>query len=322
MGVLKRSTSGLSSVSFHEGWHMTNQDRMRGCLLGLAAGDAVGTSVEFKPRGTFTPVTDMLGDGPFHLQAGQWTDDTSMALCLAASLVEGRDFDPADQMQRYLRWYDHGYMSSTGACFDIGNTTRQALERFRSSGKPMSGSNHPSTVGNGSLMRLAPVAMFYAPSRKKAQTYAARSSRTTHAAPLCLEACALFADMLVLALAGAEKEAILFPGGRGWLKSAEMRAIAAGQYRDKDVGSIRGSCYVVDCLEAALWCFWHTDTFAQAILAAANLGDDADTTAAVCGQLAGAYYGASGIPACWLEKLSMRAEITTLADGLGERREE
>ncbi len=296
---------------------MIDQDRMRGCLLGLAAGDAVGTTVEFKARGSFPPVTDMVGGGPFHLQAGQWTDDTSMALCLAASLVETGGFDPADQMRRYLRWYDHGYMSSTGTCFDIGNTTRQALERFRASGKPMSGSKHPSTAGNGSLMRLAPVAMFYAPNRKKAQTHATRSSRTTHAAPLCLEACALFADMLVLALGGAEKEAILFASGRDWLKSGEMRAIAAGEYRDKGVESIRGSGYVVDCLEAALWCFWHADTFEQAILTAANLGDDADTTAAVCGQVAGAYFGAAGIPGKWLEKLCMRAEITMLAEHLG-----
>ena len=157
-------------------------DRYRGCLLGLAVGDAIGTTVEFKARGSFVPVTDMTGGGVFNLKPGQWTDDTSMALCLAESLVEKNDFDAHDQMTRYLDWYQNGYLSSTGRCFDIGGTTRQALEKFKATGKPMSGSKHPSSAGNGSLMRLAPVAMFYAPNLARAQFFAAKSSRTTHAA--------------------------------------------------------------------------------------------------------------------------------------------
>ena len=99
---------------------MFSQDRFRGCLLGLACGDAVGTTVEFKARRMFPPMTDMIGGGPFGLKAGQWTDDTSMALCLASSLVERGTFDPKDQMERYIRWRDQGYWSSTGKCFDIG----------------------------------------------------------------------------------------------------------------------------------------------------------------------------------------------------------
>ena len=103
-------------------------DRFHGCLLGLAAGDAVGTTVEFLPRGSFTPLTDMVGGGPFNLKPGQWTDDTSMALCLATSLVERAGFDGRDQMARYCLWKDEGYLSSTGRCFDIGGTTRASLE--------------------------------------------------------------------------------------------------------------------------------------------------------------------------------------------------
>jgi ADP-ribosyl-[dinitrogen reductase] hydrolase len=106
-------------------------DRFRGCLLGLAAGDAVGTTVEFKPRGSFPPVTDMTGGGPFRLRPGDWTDDTSLALCLAASLTEIGEFDARDQMERYVRWMDEGYYSSTGRCFDIGNTTANALNNFK-----------------------------------------------------------------------------------------------------------------------------------------------------------------------------------------------
>jgi ADP-ribosyl-[dinitrogen reductase] hydrolase len=136
-------------------------DRFRGCLVGLAVADAVGTTVEFMPPGSFSPVTDMVGGGPFELAPGQWTDDTSMALCLAESLIECRGFDPGDQMRRYVRWHRDGHLSSTGRCFDIGITVAEALHRFASTGEPFSGSTDPMKAGNGSLMRLAPVAMFY-----------------------------------------------------------------------------------------------------------------------------------------------------------------
>ncbi len=154
----------------------------RGCLLGLAVGDAVGTSVEFRARGTFPPVTDMVGGGPFGLAPGQWTDDTSMALCLAASLCERDGFDARDQMDRYLRWMREGYMSSTGACFDIGNTVASALRRYRETGEPFSGSTDPQSAGNGCIMRLAPIPMFYFPDIDAVERYAAESSRTTHGA--------------------------------------------------------------------------------------------------------------------------------------------
>jgi ADP-ribosyl-[dinitrogen reductase] hydrolase len=295
---------------------MKDLDRYRGCLLGLAVGDAIGTTVEFKARGSFPPLTDMVGGGAFNLKPGQWTDDTSMALCLAESLVEKNGFDPLDQMNRYLAWYETGYLSSTGVCFDIGNATRQALEKFKATGKPMSGSTHPSSAGNGSLMRLAPISMFYAPSRTKTQAYAGKSSRTTHGAKECVGACELFAGMLVSALSGAEKETILFKSSVSGIISEKILAIARGEYRGKSAQHIRGNGYVVDALEAALWCFWTTDTFSQAVLLAANLGDDADTTAAICGQIVGAYYGQSGIPVPWLDKLCLREKIIDLAEQL------
>lgn len=295
---------------------MKDLDRYRGCLLGLAVGDAIGTAVEFKARGSFPPVTDMVGGGAFNLKPGQWTDDTSMALCLAESLVEKGGFDAHDQMNRYMNWYENGYLSSTGKCFDIGNATKQALEKFKLTGKPMSGSTHPSTAGNGSLMRLAPVPMFYAPDKKKAGLYAGKSSRTTHAARECVDACVLFAGMMVTALEGFDKEDILFGNSATGIVSEKILDIAKGEYKDKNEQHIRGNGYVVDSLEAALWCFWTTDTFSEAVLLAANLGDDADTTAAICGQIAGAYYGFFGIPISWLEKLSMGEKIIQLAEKL------
>lgn len=291
-------------------------DRFRGCLLGLAIGDAVGTTVEFQRRGSFIPVKDMVGGGPFGLQAGQWTDDTSMALCLATSLIECKGFDAADQMNRYWDWYKNGYLSSTGTCFDIGNTVRQALQQYRLSGNPISGSTDPKTAGNGCLMRLAPVPMFYFSDRDRALHFAEESSRTTHGATECTEACRLLADMLLRSLAGATKEDILWGNVDTPFESASIRAIAQGDYRHKLIDEVRGTGYVVDSLEAALWCFWATSSYEQAILTATNLGDDADTTAAICGQIAGAYYGQSGIPSHWLQKVTLRDEITTLADQL------
>jgi ADP-ribosyl-[dinitrogen reductase] hydrolase len=293
---------------------MNSTERFRGCLLGLACGDAVGTTVEFQPRGTFPPVTDMLGGGPFDLKAGQWTDDTSMALCLAASLVETGGFDAADQIRRYVRWWRDGYMSSTGRCFDIGNTTLAALAKFERTGEPYCGATDNRSAGNGCIMRLAPVPMFYHHDYDLAVTMSGDSSRTTHGALECVDACRLLGAVLHSALAGASKEDILFGHDIGVTETID--AIRRGEYRTKQQSEIRGSGYVVDSLEAALWCFLNTDSFEAAILAAVNLGDDADTTAAVCGQVAGAFYGEIGIPAAWLSKLALADKVRTLADEL------
>lgn len=293
----------------------TEQDRYRGCLLGLACGDAVGTTVEFLPRGTFAPVTDMHGAGPFSLNPGQWTDDTSMALCLAHSLLYCQGFNPVDQMNRYCNWMNVGYMSSTGECFDIGATIASALERYLDSQEPFSGSTDPDTAGNGALMRLAPIPMFYANDLLRVLEFSGESTRTTHAAPEAIECSRLFGLQLQAALAGKPKTEILHVVYPEPL-SANVAHIASADYCAKTEREIKGSGYAVASLEAALWCFHHTNTFEAAIIKAANLGDDADTTAAICGQLAGAHYGASGIPPHWLEQLTMRDEIAELADRL------
>ena len=297
---------------------MNRSERFRGCLLGLAAGDAVGTTVEFRPRGTFAPLTDMVGGGSFRLEIGQWTDDTSMALCLATSLVEQGGFDAHDQMRRYCRWAEEGYLSSTGFCFDIGGTVAAALRRYRREGNPFAGSADSHSAGNGCIMRLAPVALFAYPDLDAAERLAADSSRTTHGAAECVDACRLLARILVRALGGRPKEEVLLADAAAFAAEPSIMAIARGDYRRKAAAEIRGSGYVVECLEAALWAFACTDSFRDAILAAANLGDDADTTAAVCGQVAGAYYGEPGIPAPWLERLALRAEIARLADRLDQ----
>jgi ADP-ribosyl-[dinitrogen reductase] hydrolase len=299
------------------------RDRFRGCLFGLACGDAVGTTLEFKPRGTFPPLTDMVGGGPFGLRPGEWTDDTSMALCLAVSLVEQAEFDAGDQMARYARWQAEGYLSSNGTCFDIGNTVAAALARYRRTGEPLSGSTDPYTAGNGSLMRLAPVPMYYVEDLEQVAHYSAQSSRTTHGAREAVDACRLFGLMLARALRGHSKDSLLFESHLalpGPALAPAIAAIARGEYRDKERRDLRGSGYVVRSLEAALWCFLRTDEYRAAILTAANLGDDADTTAAVCGQIAGAYYGVAGIPERWRTLLALRERIDALAQRLYDER--
>ena len=290
--------------------------RFQGCLLGLAAGDALGTSLEFQPKGSFTPITDMCGGGIFSLKAGQWTDDTSMALCLAASLVECHGFQADDQMQRYCQWWRHGYMSSTGTCFDIGNTVRRALQHFEKTGEAFAGSNDPQSAGNGSIMRLAPVVLWFYPSLDDMVHYAVESSRTTHAAPECLDACRLMARILYRALQGESKQQVLFADAERFTGEARIVALAKGEYQSLSEAGIHGTGYVVQSLEAALWCFYHSESYKEAVLMAANLGDDADTTAAICGQIAGAYYGVEGIPQSWRNQLAMREELMVWAGRL------
>lgn len=294
---------------------ITPLSRAQGALLGLAVGDALGTTLEFKPRGTFEPISDMVGGGPFRLAPGLWTDDTSMAICLAESLLAQQGFDPRDQMERYVRWWKQGENSSTGRCFDIGTTVLHGLQEYLHTGKPYSGSKSPMAAGNGSLMRLAPVVLFYFPDLSKTINYAGESSRTTHAAEECVDACGFFATLLFGALKGLSQVELLALGSYQPM-TKKVGRIKAAEYLGLSADAIKGSGYVIESLEAALWCFFTTKTFSEAVLAAANLGDDADTTAAICGQLAGAHYGIEGIPAHWLEKLWERDRLMNLATAL------
>lgn len=303
-------------------------ERFRGCLLGLAVGDAVGTTVEFRLPGSFEPVGDMVGGGPFGLLPGEWTDDTSMALCLADSLFECGGFNPHDQMMRYLRWRDEGYLSSNGVCFDIGGTVGAALYAFERTGEPFSGNDDPYSAGNGSLMRLAPVPLFFSADPEEAIRLSAESSRTTHGARTCLDACRYFGGLIVGAVNGAGKDELLgshyTPVDGLWDREplcGEIGGIASGSFRHRQPPEIRGSGYVVDSLEAALWSFYHSSDFEEGCLLAVNLGDDADTTAAIYGQLAGAFYGESGIPAPWRERVVQAEQIIGFASGLMSKAE-
>ena len=293
--------------------------RYRGCLLGLAVGDALGTTLEFTSPGAFTPIDDLIGGGPFGLKPGQWTDDTSMALCLATSLIERHGFDPIDQLDRYARWWREGYLSSTGTCFDIGSTVRSALTHFLQTHEPYPGPTDSHTAGNGSIMRLAPVVLYFARQPAQAVHFAAESSRTTHGAAEAVDACRYFATLILAALNGESKDELLSDQSDRWQAAPlapKIAALAGGSFRRKQPPEIRGTGYVVDSLEAALWAFHHSGDFREGALLAVNLGEDADTTGAVYGQIAGAFYGEENIPAAWRDTIAQRELIIELAEKL------
>jgi ADP-ribosylglycohydrolase len=296
-------------------------------MLGLAIGDALGAAVEFEQPGTFDPVTTFRDGGPHELEPGEWTDDTSMALALADSIISV-EWDLDDQARRYLAWLDRGEYSVNGTCFDIGLTTRSALERFRLLGDARkAGSRDHRASGNGSIMRLAPVpirfASLYPSDALGLARYCLESSLPTHASPDCLAACAYLGIVLAALMQGEPREEVL---SHDWkplavLASAEMltdavHEVARGSFRRKAPPAIKGSGYVVESLEAALWAFDRASSFREAVLAAVNLGDDADTTGAVCGQLAGAHWGHSGIPSEWLQQVARGASLRETADRL------
>ena len=282
-------------------------DRHRGALIGLAVGDALGAAVEFKPPGSFVPVTGYRNGGPHGLEAGEWTDDTSMALALADSIaVAGWDLD--DQARRYLEWSETGKYSVNGRCFDIGITTRTALTRFAASKDVRScGDRSERASGNGSIMRLAPVPIRYAylyPLQLDVlASLAEESSWPTHPSEQCISACRYLAVVLAALMNGTDRDEVLAPD---WQPLQQLNAIkplhpliqeiAFGSFCGKRPPEIKGAGWVVKSLEASLWAFHEARTFEDAVLKAVNLGDDADTTGAICGQLAGAYWGETGIP--------------------------
>lgn len=282
------------------------RDRQRGALIGLAVGDALGAAVEFMPPGTFPPVTGYRRGGPHKLEPGEWTDDTSMALALGDSIALG--FDLVDQTERYLRWWQHGAYSVTGSCFDIGTTVRRALESYLT-GRDAACAADPSesASGNGSIMRLAPIAIRYGElldhDLEKLAWLGAQSSVPTHRSPQCLSACRYLSVVLSALMNGAHRDEVLSPAWPVLHRLQQLEplhpligGIAAGSFRHTNPPEIRGSGWVVQSLEAALWAFHDAESFDDAVLRAVNLGEDADTTGAICGQLAGAYWGESQIP--------------------------
>ncbi|CAF3395495.1 unnamed protein product [Rotaria sp. Silwood2] len=325
-------------------------DRIQGSIIGMALGDALGAHVEFRPREYLRqhPVEDLIGGGTWGLNKGQFTDDTSMALCLANSLIARRDFLPYDQLVRYKWWHLNGYMSSTGQCFDIGAATSDSLHEFTRRQKEFAEKNsipldkidylsdenllktfnvmcsEEGVAGNGALMRLAPVPLFFYKYPNEAVEYSGFSGQITHGDKKAYDACRYYGALIVATLQGETKDKLLdndfYSKHINWFNNKPLHSdiinIAQGSYK-KERGyddGIRGKGYIVSALEAALWAFWSDqDSFKIGVLAAVNLGDDTDTTAAIYGQLAGAYYGYKNLPQQWIEQIYAKKYLETLS---------
>ena len=283
------------------------RERFLGALLGLAVGDAVAAATQYRRPGSFTPVGDLIGGGPFALPRGGWSDDTAMALCLADSLLAFNGFDARDQVERYTRWQRDGYLSATGQCLGITASTARALAMAQWRRQLFAGSHAPDQLDPEPLSRVAPAVMYFFAVQEEAVQLASDAARTTCQAPAVLAACRELAQALFLALSGQPKDRILAQAAGAALPRAGGRAAP---------GAGRPNGTATEALAIALEAFAATDNFRDAVLHAANCGGNSDVAAAACGQLAGAHYGTASIPAAWRDCLLQRDLIEAYADRL------
>lgn len=293
-------------------------DRAKGALLGLAVGDALGAPVEFKPRGSFPPVTGMMAGGPHGLPAGAWTDDTAMALCLAKSLLAKGRYDPIDFLDRLCLWAETGENSSTGRAIGIGQYTLFRLGEYRRTGNyPAPGNLNGRSDGNGALVRVAPAGIWQWKNIPEAGHIGLAQSRSTHASEYSKWACNFTARLIAALIQGLPWEEAIREGCELLHDWDYMMERIEKRHEATEPPS---TGFVLDTLQAALWAVEQSQSFEEAVLKAVNLGGDADSVGAVAGQIAGARYGVGGIPEAWLGLLAKREEIEKVAVELGLKR--
>lgn len=290
------------------------RERFHGALLGLAVADAVAAATQYRKPGSFAPVSDMLGGGPFDLPRGGWSDETAMALCLADSLLECNGFNARDQVERYRRWQQEGYLSATGKCVGITASSARAIAMAQWRRQTFSGSHDPAQLDPEPLARVAPAVLFFFGDRDRAIEKAAEAARTTCQAPAVLDACRALARSLHAALSGHPKSVVLDQAALAG-HTPEPRRLP-GNHPASDAPLWPADTRAPAALAAAVAALRLTDNFRDAILYAANLGGDCDVVAAICGQLAGACYGVSAIPTAWRNDLMRKDLITRYADRL------
>ncbi len=295
-------------------------------LLGLCIGDALGVPVEFTSRAERikSPVTSMLGYGTWDVPAGTWSDDSSLTFCLAESLCNGFSLD--NIAKSFWRWYHEGYWTASGEVFDIGNTTFLAIADYQRGIPPMlAGGKSENSNGNGSLMRILPMAYCY-----KKLTFPELISRThccsciTHAHLRSQMACGIYVSIAIYLLEGEkplqayekglEKIQTIYSASEYASEISHFNKVFSGEIAKLSVDEIQSSGYVIHTLEASLWCLLNSSSYPEAVLKAVNLGGDTDTTAAVTGGLAGIYYGIENIPTEWIEQIARKQHIMDLAE--------
>ncbi|CAF1264646.1 unnamed protein product [Adineta ricciae] len=324
--------------------------RIQGSLIGLALGDALGTPAEYRTRHYLLeqPVTDLQAGGTWNLEKGQFTSQTSMALCLANSLIARRDFIPYDQLVRYKWWYREGYMAVTGKCYDIDASTSQSIREFERRQKQFAEKHNipveqldylsdlklldkfntfcsnETAADSGALVRLAPVPLFFWRNPIEAVEFSGISGEITHGDRIAYDACRYYSALIVAAFHGETKDQLLdkdfYTKHKNWFYkyplTPEIVKVSRGSYQREDgyESGIRGKGYIVSALEAALWAFWCDEgSFEKGALSVVNLGDETGSTAAIYGQLAGAYYGYDNLPEHWLTHLYARNFIKSLS---------
>ncbi len=285
----------------------------QGCFLGLAIGDALGTSLVMCMRDRHPVIHDIIGMGPFNLPAGAWTDDTAMAIAAADSLLRCNGLDATDMMESWWRWLERGEYSATGQAIDIGKTILRCMMEYKRKGV-LYGEFNERHCGNGSIMRLAPFVLRYVHSAEEMRSVVIEQTCLTHHTPMTVEAGVLMADILCAAYRGVAKDALLQQSDYPY--TTQIQSLRAGDFLHKTRDEIASGGYVLESLEAALWSFYATESFEEALLMAVHLCGDSDTVGAITGQIAGAYYGVEAIPPRWLEVLFQAEKIRQYAQEL------
>ena len=295
-----------------------------GGIVGVAVGDALGVPVEFMSRSVLKAdqVTDMLGHGTHNQPKGTWSDDSSLTFCLVESLCSG--FDLQDIGRHFVRWVDEGYWTPYGNVFDIGNVTSQAISKLRTGITPtQAGGAHERSNGNGSLMRILPVALYFANSEAEELLTATHEvSCLTHAHPRSQMACGFYNMMIVELLKGKSQQGAYFCAVESFVDAyntpsfsselSHFHRLLQMQIHEEPEDTVNSSGYVVHTLESSMWAFLRSSSFDEAVLSAINLGEDTDTTGAVAGGLAGVYYGLDAIPGKWVEALARSSDVLEL----------
>ncbi|WP_298509620.1 ADP-ribosylglycohydrolase family protein [uncultured Kordia sp.] len=307
-------------------------ERLQGGIFGVATGDALGVPYEFlsKQRMERFPATDMIGHGTHNQPLGTWSDDSSLTFCLMEGLLSG--YNTKVIARKFVAWFDRAYWSPHGSVFDIGITTRQAIYRLEQGHTPeICGGMDEYDNGNGSLMRILPLIYFLKGEENIEERYQIikEVSSMTHAHFRSVLACFIYVEYGLLLLNGTEKLKAYAEVKKlinDFVKTQDFNEKELGFYHEvlkedifkRDPERIRGSGYVVNSLEASLWCFLTTDSYEDCVLKAVNLGEDTDTTAAIAGGLAGIYYGFDAIPETWKFQLARYEDIHNLIDRFHE----
>jgi len=307
------------------------KSKVIGGLLGLCIGDALGVPVEFTPRSVLkaNPVTDMIGYGTHNQPPGTWSDDSSLALCLAESLCNGLNLQ--DIADKFVKWLYEGYWTPYGEVFDVGNTTRIAISRLKNGVNPLdAGPNDEFSNGNGSLMRILPLSFYLEKERDIGRQFEIthKVSCLTHGHLRSQMACGIYIQVAINLLKGyAPRKAYErmkdvvsdYYSKQPYIKELKnFRRIIEYDISEFPENSIKSSSYVIDTLEASLWCLLNNNSYADTVLTAVNLGNDTDTLGAVSGGLAGIHYGYEGLPKKWVNEIARVGDIIELGERLYE----